>query len=244
MESKSKEISISERKIIVKMWKDGKSRRDIARSVGRQYSPIQPQIATDVHEKFNKSICGDTARKISKKAGYRSRVARRKLYISMSNRLKRIAFVKEHINKPPEFRRTIIFSEESKFCIFGIKGRKLLWRKPCTELQKEQLVPTVKHGGGGIMAWGESATKLGLGSSFSFQHDNDPKHSTELVKLWQFYKVPKQLHKLPQSPDLNPVEHPWNLLERKIRQHSISSKDMLKSVLKDEWEKISAEETT
>ncbi|GFW20171.1 transposable element Tc1 transposase [Trichonephila clavipes] len=146
------------------MRKDGKSRRDIARSVGRQYSSIQrvidnfkstgiytskprpgrpsnltirerrsmislleknsrltvAQIATDVHEKFNKSICADTARKILKKAGYRSRVARRKLYISVINRLKRIAFVKEHINKPPEFWRTIIFSDESKFCTFGI----------------------------------------------------------------------------------------------------------------------------
>ncbi|GFU97388.1 transposable element Tcb1 transposase [Trichonephila clavipes] len=48
----------------------------------------------------------------------------------------------------------------------------------------------------------------------------------------------------PQSPDLNPIEHLWDLLEGKIRQHNISSKDMLKSVLKDEWEKISAEETT
>ncbi|GFX21755.1 hypothetical protein TNCV_546921 [Trichonephila clavipes] len=44
MESKSTEISISERKIIEKMWKDGKSRRDIARSVRRQYSSIQRVI--------------------------------------------------------------------------------------------------------------------------------------------------------------------------------------------------------
>ncbi|GFT84124.1 transposable element Tcb1 transposase [Trichonephila clavipes] len=48
----------------------------------------------------------------------------------------------------------------------------------------------------------------------------------------------------PQSPDLNPIEHLWYLLESKICQHNISSKDMLKSVLKDQWEKISAEETT
>ncbi|GFW17934.1 transposable element Tc1 transposase [Trichonephila clavipes] len=94
------------------------------------------QIATDVHEEFNKSICADTARKILKKAGYRSRVARRKLYISMTNRLKRIAVVKQHINKPPEFWRTIIFSDKRKFCIFGIKGRKSVWRKPCTVLKK------------------------------------------------------------------------------------------------------------
>ncbi|GFS99637.1 transposable element Tcb1 transposase [Trichonephila clavipes] len=72
----------------------------------------------------------------------------------------------------------------------------------------------------------------------------DPKPTAEIVKLWSLYNVPNQLHTHPQSPDLNPVEHLWDLLECKIRQHNISSKDMLKSVLKDEWEKISAEETT
>ncbi|GFX68088.1 hypothetical protein TNCV_921891 [Trichonephila clavipes] len=45
----------------------------------------------------------------------------------------------------------------------------------------------------------------------------------------------------PQSSDLNSTEHLWDLLERRIRQHNVSSKDMLKSVLKDQWEKISAE---
>ncbi|GFV43385.1 transposable element Tc1 transposase [Trichonephila clavipes] len=110
----------------------------------------------------------------------------------------------------------------------------------CTALQKEHLIPTVKHGGSGVM---EIAPKLGLGSSFRFQHDNDPKHTTEIVKLLLLYNVPNQLHTPPQSPDLSPIEHRWDLLEPKIRQHNISSKDMLKSVLKDEWEKISAEGT-
>ncbi|GFT13657.1 transposable element Tcb1 transposase [Trichonephila clavipes] len=73
---------------------------------------------------------------------------------------------------------------------------------------------------------------------------HDPKHTAEIVKLWLLYYVPNQLHTPPRSPDLNLVEHRWDFLERKIRQHNISSKDMLKSVLKDEWEKKSAEETT
>ncbi|GFY12127.1 hypothetical protein TNCV_3096811 [Trichonephila clavipes] len=47
----------------------------------------------------------------------------------------------------------------------------------------------------------------------------------------------------PQSSDLNPTEHLRFLLERRIRQHNVSSKHMLKSVLKNQWEKISAEET-
>ncbi|GFX13249.1 transposable element Tc1 transposase [Trichonephila clavipes] len=104
-----------------------------------------------------------------------------KLYISMANRLELIAFTKERIHKPMEFWSTVIFSDESKFYIFGIKGRKLVGRKPYTALQKR---------------------------AFSTN------------------------------------EHLWDLLKRRIHQHKISSKDMLKSVLKDEWEKISTEETT
>ncbi|GFT70904.1 transposable element Tcb1 transposase [Trichonephila clavipes] len=90
----------------------------------------------------------------------------------------------------------------------------------------------------------ESATKLGLGLSFRLQHDNNSKHATEILKLCLLYNVPNRRHMLPQSPNLNPTEHLWDLLERWIRQHNVSNKDMLKSVLEDEWEKISAEETT
>ncbi|GFW74705.1 transposable element Tcb2 transposase [Trichonephila clavipes] len=176
-----------------------------------------------------------TARKIFKKAGYRSQVARSEHYISLTNRLKRIAFAKEHIHKTPEFWRAVIFSDE------GIKGLKLVWRKPCTPLQKEHFVPTVKQVGDGVMA---SATFLDLGSSLSCQYDNDLKHTAEIIKLWLLYNVTNQLYTYPHSLDLNPIEHLWDLLERGISRHIISSKDMLKSVLKNEWEKIRVEETT
>ncbi|GFS62558.1 transposable element Tc1 transposase [Trichonephila clavipes] len=79
-----------------------------------------------------------------KKAGYHSRVVHRKPYISMTNQLKRTDYAKDPIHKPLEFWRTVIFSDEDNFYIFGVKGRKLVWRKPCTALQKEHLVPTVK----------------------------------------------------------------------------------------------------
>ncbi|GFU97686.1 hypothetical protein TNCV_4455721 [Trichonephila clavipes] len=56
--------------------------------------------ATDIHEQFNKNIWVDTARKILKRAGYHSRVVRRKPYIYMTNRLKRIDFETDYIHKP------------------------------------------------------------------------------------------------------------------------------------------------
>ncbi|GBO31869.1 Transposable element Tcb2 transposase [Araneus ventricosus] len=43
---------------------------------------------------------------------------------------------------------------ESKFCIFGIKGRELAWKPQGTAFEKQNLVSTVKHGGGGVMFWG------------------------------------------------------------------------------------------
>ena len=67
-----------------------------------------------------------------------------------------------------------------------------------------------------------SAEKLGLENDYYFQQDNDPKHTADIVKLWILYNVPKQLRTPPQSPDLNPIEHLWDALERRIRHRKIT----------------------
>ncbi|GFX40025.1 transposable element Tcb1 transposase [Trichonephila clavipes] len=184
-------------------------------------------------------------------------------------------FANEYVNKPPQFWGKVLFSDESKFCIFGIKGRKLVWRKLGTALEKENLVPTVKHGGGGVMVWGcmaangvgrltfidsklnhmgyinilkenlkQNAPDLNLRDDFWFQQDNDPKHSAHNVKFWLLYNIKNQLRSPPQSPDLNSIEHLWDLLERITHQHHITSKEMLKRVIVTEWNTISSEETS
>lgn len=88
-----------------------------------------------------------------------------------------------------------------------------------------------------------STDNLGLGSEYIFQQNNDPKHCAHNTKLWLLYNTPKQLKTTPQSPDLNPIEDSWDLLERRIRQHNITSKEVLKSVMIDEWAKITREDT-
>lgn len=60
----------------------------------------------------------------------------------------------------------------------------------------------------------QSAQQLNLGQDFWFQQDNDPKHTPHNVKLWLLYNTKHQLYTLPQSSDLNPIEHLWDLQER------------------------------
>ncbi|GFV08756.1 transposable element Tcb1 transposase [Trichonephila clavipes] len=50
-----------------------------------------------------------------------------------------------------EFWNAVNFSNESKFNNFESDGRQYVWRKPNTELEKQHLTPTVKHGGGSVL---------------------------------------------------------------------------------------------
>ena len=47
---------------------------------------------------------------------------RRKPHTSASNKKKHLSFANKYVNKSPQFWKKVIFSEEKKFRIFGIKG--------------------------------------------------------------------------------------------------------------------------
>lgn len=302
----SKEIPLDTRRIIVKLYCEGKSMSEISKLIGRAKSSVQyviqhhgntgslkskprsgrpkklsdatnrtilrkvkenphisaPKIADDIRNTLSISVSDQTIRNVLKKNNYHGRTPRRKPLISEVNRKKRKDFANTHKNKDSAFWNRVLFSDESKFNIFGSDGRGRVWRKPNQEMNIKNLTPTVKHGGGSVMVWGcmaasgvgnlyfienvmdrwvyldilkgqlkDSVGKLSLGNDFIFQQDNDPKHTSLIVKEWLLYNVPKQLHSPPQSPDLNPIEHLWEELERRIRKHSITSKASLKARL-------------
>lgn len=87
----------------------------------------------------------------------------------------------------------------------------------------------------------KSAMKMGIVDTFKYYQDNDPKHKARAVQEYLLYNCPKLLHPPPQSPDLNPIEHLWDELERRIRKTTIKSKEMLKQQLKKEWNNINIE---
>ncbi|GBM12118.1 hypothetical protein AVEN_33618-1, partial [Araneus ventricosus] len=58
------------------------------------------------------------------------------------------------VDRDISFWESVIFVDESKFNIFGSDGQTTVWRKPNEDFNTKSLLPTVKHGGGGIMVWG------------------------------------------------------------------------------------------
>ncbi|GFS76669.1 transposable element Tcb1 transposase [Trichonephila clavipes] len=238
-----KETTIEERKLVIQLSNEGKSQLNIAKVVGRSVNCIQkilqkfkktgmlannegrgrkkimnsiterrvihqvkidpkisaPKIAASTSNTLGRSVSAKTVRRVLRKAGYNGRVARKKPLI-------------------------VIFSDESKFNIFGSDGRLMVSRKPNTSHHPKHTIPTVKHGGGSVM------------------QDNDPKHTAFVVE-WLLYHCRNQLNILPQSPDLNVIDHLWSHLERSVQKHQITSKEQLKTVLQEDWLNIAPETT-
>ena len=76
-----------------------------------------------------------------------------------------------------------------------------------------------------------------LGSRAVFQHDNDPKHTSKttialLKRLWL-----KVMDWASMSPDLNPIEHLWGILKRKV-VCKVSNICQLRDVIMEKWKSI------
>ena len=108
----------------------------------------------------------------------------------------------------------MLWTDESKFEVFGSKRRKYVRQRPNEKMLKQCITPSVKHGGGSVMIWGcFGATAVGdlhrvqgignqhgyrsilqqhaipsgkrlIGANSGIQQDNDPKHTSKLCKRY------------------------------------------------------------
>ena len=164
-------------------------------------------IAADFAYSTGRQVHPSTVRRALIRNGLHGRVAKRKPLLRKANKTKRLKFAKKHKNWSPIQWEKLLWSDESKFEIFGTKRRQYVRRRLGGELKVCCLQPTIKHGGGSIQVWGcISAEGVGdlvrvdgimtaqrykqilihhavpsgrrlIGENFIFQHDNDPKHT-------------------------------------------------------------------
>ncbi|GBC20579.2 congested-like trachea protein isoform X1 [Rhizophagus irregularis DAOM 181602=DAOM 197198] len=106
------------------------------------------------------------------------------------------------------------------------KGTVRRTRLPKESLAVNCLVPTIKHGRGGI------GVLVGMIWPSARQRANTYKFNDTAQLPW-----PRQ------SPDLNPIEHMWDELERRIRARTNSPKNLgeIESFIQECWSQIQCE---
>ena len=80
-----------------------------------------------------------------------------------------------------------------------------------------------------------SVRKLKLGRKFTFQHDNDPKHTVTATLEWLRNKKINVLEWPSQSLDINPIENLWHDSKIDLHQRSPCNLTDLEQFCAEEW---------
>ncbi|KAG1959057.1 hypothetical protein F2P79_006926 [Pimephales promelas] len=247
-EKTSSERQFCGRKCLV----DARGQRRMARLVRADRRATVTQITTRYNQGGQKSISERTVRRTLRQMGYSSRRPHRVPVLSAKNRKLRLQFAQAHRNWTIEDWKNVAWSDESRFLLRHSEGRVRIWRLQHESMDPSCLVSTVQAGGGGgVMVWG-IFSRHSLGPLVPIEHRcnataylsivADHRHSHKgIISDW-FLEHDNEFAVLkwpPQSPDLNPIEHIWDVVEREIRTMDVDDKSaatLLQSSAHRVWE--------
>ena len=222
------------------------------------------EIIDDLHL----DVSTNTISRVLKRHGLKSYVARKKPCISKKNCALRLKFAKEYVSKDDDFWKNVIWTDESRFCLRSDNRKANIIRSVGEALNSRNTVKTFKHSSsimvwGSFSFHGvgnlaeidgkmdavkfvnileqnviDSVAKMNMRRNFVLQMDNDPKHTSKRARQtcqkhhWNLLPHP------PQSPDLNPIEHLWDELDRRVKKPDRINLGIFRSKLFEEWEKL------
>jgi transposase len=203
-------------------------------------------------------------RRIHESGEFQSYWAARKPLLTPINKAKRLAWCKARVNWTVDQWSNIIWSDESPY-VLRYNAKRRVWRRHNERYSDQCVMRTVKHdvkimvwgcfcahGVGsltlvdGIMDQYQymdilendllpSVANLFEGGGWTFQHDNDPKHTAVNTRNWIIEHQVPLIEWPAQSPDLNPIENLWSILDKRCAGRSPNNAAELYRMLQDEW---------
>lgn len=179
-------------------------------------------------------------------AGYRSYRPAVRIPLSLRHRRARLDWCRNLADAPDDFWRKILWTDESRFCLDFHDGRVRVRRLPNERYNDCCITEHDRHGGGGVMVWGgvwhDGKTELmhiegtlnadkyrdlvmtpiiiptcdefGL----TLQQDNATPHTANSVNTVRRSSSIFTIDWPARSPDLSPIEHVWDVLQRRLQQ--------------------------
>ncbi|KAL6468775.1 hypothetical protein MHYP_G00222990 [Metynnis hypsauchen] len=102
----------------------------------------------------SRPISRTTVKRRLRKSGLHGQIAARKPLLRRGNKQKRFVWAKKHKEWTLDQWKSVLWSDESKFEIFGCNRRVFVRRRKGERMDSTCLVPTVKHGGEAVMVVG------------------------------------------------------------------------------------------
>ncbi|GFW28320.1 transposable element Tcb2 transposase [Trichonephila clavipes] len=142
--------------------------------------------------------------------------------LTSAHRRRRSLWCREHRNWRDNKWGRVLFTDESRFSLSSDSHRILIWRE-----REAAIIPRTSLKGTEVL-W--------VCSSF-FMDDNAPCHRTVAAKQLLESEDIERMDWPARSPDLNPIEHVWDFLGRRLAARTLPPVTIqeLRLALQDEW---------
>jgi len=188
--------------------------------------------------------------------------------LTIRNRQNRSLWAQQHLRWTHARWDRVLFTDESRFCVSVADGRKRVWRRKGERYSSACVLQHNRFGGGSVMVWagisGRHRTDLVIVDGtltarryidqilephvlpFFESHptvdilmqDNARPHAARITKDFLEESEISVMNWIPYSPDLNPLEHLWDELGRRVQLRAPTSRAALIRILLEEWAAI------
>uniref|UniRef100_A0A8C6PLV7 Tc1-like transposase DDE domain-containing protein n=1 Tax=Nothobranchius furzeri TaxID=105023 RepID=A0A8C6PLV7_NOTFU len=226
------------------------------------------QTAAETIGLHNQTIAAQTVGNHLREAQLHARHPHRGLDLTPARRRNSLEWANAHIRCRLARWRDVLFMDESRFTLFRADGRQRVWRRVGERFADVNVVDRVPHGGGGVMVWAGicygQITQVhfidGILNAqryrdeilrpvvvpyihehhLMFQQDNARPHVARICTQFLEAENVPVLAWPAYSPDMSPVEHVWDVLDRRIRQSVPvpTNIQQLRTAIEEEWANI------